>query len=236
MSENYKTAWLDSKGRVIYRSARGALFTKDATGKKIYGAKPHKPANKPANKPAATIKNLNTAVLSRIVKSLNHKNTMSLAKALVNPNLRKEAAVKTIASHFAQFRRKITFMFRVMIDYSIDNMTDARRVAKWFEDANRDLLDPSEITSFTVKPQLVTIPKNKRSSFSYNKTEYCMIGTFRFNPYFVEDLISRRRLARETSFTMEQLIDPDDDGNYPITFEGHNYLVSGYSPKILSIE
>lgn len=223
MSENYKTSWLDSKGRVIYRSVRGALFTKDATGKKIYGAKPHKPT--------ATIKNLNTAVLSRILKSLNHNNTMSLAKALISPNVRKEAAVKTIAHHFAQFRRKITFMFKVMIDYPFDNMTDARRVAKWFEDLNRDLLDPSEITSFTVKPQLLTIPRNKRSPV----TEYCMIGTFRFNPYFAADLISRRRLAHETRTTIEQLIDPDDDGNYPITFEGKNYLVSGYSPVITSI-
>jgi hypothetical protein len=231
MSENYKTAWLDSKGRVIYRSAKGALFTKNATGKKIYGVKPHKPANKPA----ATIKNLNMALLSRVLKNLNHKNTMSLAKALVNPNLRKEAAVKTIARYFAQFRRKITFMFRVMIDYPIDNMTDANRVARWFESLNRDLIEPEEITSFTVRPQLVTIPKKKGSVFS-NKTEYCMVGTFRFNPIWAHDLITRHRLARETRSTIEQLIEPDDDGNHPITFEGQNYLVSGYSPKILSIE
>jgi hypothetical protein len=223
MSENYKTAWLDSKGRVIYRSAKGALFTKDATGKKVYGVKPHKPANKPANKPATTLKNLNMAVLSRVLKTLNHKNTMSLAKALVNPNLRKEAAVKTIASHFAQFRRKITFMFEVMIGYPIEDMADARRVAKWFEDANRDLIEPEEITSFSVKPQLVG-------------KKYCMVGTFRFNPVWARDLIARRRLARETRSIIEQLIEPDDDGNYPIRFEGQNYLVSGYSPKILSIE
>jgi len=231
MSENYKTAWLDSKGRVIYRSPKGALYVKSATGKKIYGVKPNKPANKPANKPG--LQNLNKLVLSHIAKSLGSKNTMSLAKALNNQNLKRQAALKTIKQHFNRFNRTVTFMFRVSIEYPIDNMTDAKRVAKWFESFMYYYDDVLE--SFTVQPQLVTIPKRPNSPFSA-KSEYCMVGRFKLDPYIVEDAISRHALPRDIKNTMKELINPDDDGNFPITFEGQEYLVSGYSPKLISIE
>ena len=156
---------------------------------------------------------------------------MSLAKALNNQNLKRQAAIKTIKHHFNRFNRTVTFMFRVSIEYPIDNMTDAKRVAKWFESFK--YYYEGEIKSFTVQPTFVKLFMG--ATFSA-KTEYCMVGRIKLDPYFVEDAISRHALPREIKYLMTNIIDPDDDGNHPITFEGQDYLVSGYSPKLISIE
>lgn len=110
------------------------------------------------------------------------------------------------------------FTFRVSIfsnevdDYYLDQEKDAQKVAKWFSDVNAWRVDKDDdLTFLSFEPV-----KNGRV---YNmKCKFTMTDG--------------KPLESEVKTMKEMLIDPDDDGNYPITLGGKKYLVMGSEEKI----
>ncbi len=103
------------------------------------------------------------------------------------------------------------FTFKVDVGgYYLDEEKDAKKVAEWFKDSTAWHIGngDGELSYLSFEPV-----KNGRV---YDK----MHCKFKMN--------EAEPLQREVEFIKDMIMDPDDDGNYPITLGGKEYLVMGF--------
>lgn len=90
----------------------------------------------------------------------------------------------------------------------LDDEKDAKKVAKWFKDQNSwRVSNDDDLASLSFEPVK-------------SGQEYKMRCTFRTN--------ESEPTNSEVNMIKEMIMDPDDDGNYPITLDGKKYLVTGF--------
>jgi len=103
-------------------------------------------------------------------------------------------------------------------DYHLDDEKDAKKVAKWFNDVNAWRVgkddEHDELAFLSFEPV--------KSGETYK-----MKCKFSMYTYSVRTKMDGQPLDSEIESEEGQLMDPDDDGNYPITFNRKRYLVMG---------
>jgi hypothetical protein len=117
------------------------------------------------------------------------------------------------------------FTFRVSVfsnkdgDYYLDEEKDAQKVAKWYSDVNAWRVgkdeESDELAFLSFEPV-----KDGRV--------YSMKCKFTMYTYSIHTNKNGEPLKTEIESEEAQLMDPDDDGNYPITLGGKEYLVMGH--------
>lgn len=105
------------------------------------------------------------------------------------------------------------FTFKVDVGgYYLDNENDAKKVAKWFKDQNSwRVSNDDDLSYLSFEPV-----KNGRV---YDK----MHCKFKMN--------EAEPTKSEVNMIKKMIMDPDDDGNYPITLDGKEYIVMGYGEE-----
>lgn len=195
-----KTNFLDVHRRVIYKSARGAFYIKDASGKKHYGIKARYIATSASrSRKVTTVNTIPNKIKPKIARM-----------ASASPKAR-----KTVASSRLALRLKtIAFTFKPHVgDY------DMRAEAlKWYKSMASDIEAAGEVKILSIIP------------YETNK----LIVRFRFQPAWAMHR-GFKSMPREIKSAIERIMDPDDDGNYPIMVKGEPEHVSGSSPHIISI-
>ena len=90
----------------------------------------------------------------------------------------------------------------------LDEEKDAKKVAKWFKDQNSwRVSNDDDLVSLSFEPVKSGRVYKMRCTFKMNEAE---------------------PTNREVSTIKEMIMDPDDDGNHPITLDGKQYLVMGF--------
>lgn len=227
-----KTQYLNGRRRIIYKSKRGAYFVKDVTGKKYYGIKAryvavvngtaHKltsknaaPPNKIAPKRVAVPK---VRTSTRKVRSNAGKKRAPYkprVKKSPSPARTTKAMEVVTRSTLAMRLRKVTFTFKPEV-YRHHGMRD--EALKWFKMMASDVEAAGEVKILSMAPE------------GMDK----IIVSFRFQPSFATHR-SFGSMPRQIESAIAAIIDPDDDGNYPIMVNGKPAPVSGHSPRLLSI-
>ncbi len=246
MSTDVKTPYLDLHHRVIYKSSRGAYYVKDAAGKKYYGVKAYyvavvngtsrklttnnaTPPNKIAPKRIAAPK---VRTSTRKVRS-----NIGLKRKAYKPRSKTPKVSPSTNGNGIQVTR---FTFRVELsgnqgDYDVETQSDALKVCAWYKDINSHEEKTYNYITKTWKqggelaerimyePMFVTVQKT-RFGTTYTEKQFRIKVTV----YAYDD-------ARTNMFVdfLKGLIDPDDDGNQPITMNRKKYLVNGYDFKLV---
>jgi len=227
-----KTPYLDLHKRTIYKSTRGVFYVKDAAGKKHYGIKARYVAV--VNGTARKLTSKNAAPPNKIapkriaapkVRTSTRKVRSNVGKkrAPYKPRVKKSPsparstkAMEAVArSTLAMRLRKVTFTFKPEV-YRHHGMRD--EALKWFKMMASDVEAAGEVKILSMAPEGVDK----------------IIVSFRFQPGFAADR-SFRSMPRQIKSAITSIMDPDEDGNYPIMVDGEPALVSGYSPRVLSI-
>lgn len=205
MSTDIKTPYLDVQQRVIYKSARGAYFVKDNSGKKYYSVK------------ARYIANVNGSVRKLTTKNATPPNKIASkrvpAKAVPNTAKAMSAIRRSI---LAMRLRKITFTFTPEVGSNTDTIRD--KALKWYKKMVSDIEAAEEVKILSIVPY-----ETKKIAVSFRFTL-----TWASHRAF-------KSMPKEIKRAIESIIDPDDDGNFPIKVKGKPELVMGISPHIVSI-
>ena len=232
MPTDVKTPYLDLHQRVIYKSARGAYYVKDAAGKKYYGVKARyvavvngtarklttkndAPPNKIAPKRVAAPK---VRTSTRPVRSNAGKKRgpyKPRAAKKMDPSTAKAMSIVG-RSKLAMRLRKVTFTFKPAVGHYKDTMRD--EALKWYKMMSSDIDASGEVKILSMTP------------YESNK----IAVTFRFTPVWAAHR-AFKSMPRQINLAMESIMDPDDDGNYPLIVKGEPKLVMGMSPHLVSI-
>ena len=252
MSTDVKTPYLDLHHRVIYKSARGAYYVKDASGKKYYGVKAryvavvHGTARKLTTKnapPPTKIAPKRVAAPPKVRTSTRKvRSNVGVKRKAYKPRVKKVAAMASPASSPSK-RNGIhvtRFTFRVDIsgdhgDYHVESESDALKVCKWYKDLNSHYEQKYDYRTkkwtrggdlaekITYEPMIVSVRRNRFGASYMEKEFHIKVCVYSYDDVktrgFVDDL--------------KMLIDPDDDGNHPITLNHKKYLVSGHEFKLV---
>jgi hypothetical protein len=101
-------------------------------------------------------------------------------------------------------------------NYYLDEEKDAKKVAKWFSDFNSWRVGEDDDLAFLSFDPVKVGPV------------YSMKCKFVMHTYSVHTNKNGQPLESEVKIMKEMLMDPDDDGNHPITLGGKEYLVMGF--------
>lgn len=232
MSTDAKTPYLDLHHRVIYKSARGAYYVKDAAGKKYYGVKARYVAVANGTSRKLTTKNTsppNKIKPKRIAAPVTRTSTRKVrsnkgvkrgpykprATAAAKPMSSGKAMNVLKQTRLASRLRKVTFTFTP----EVGGMYMRNRALKWYKSMVADVEAGGEIKVLDIQP--------------YGNDDIAV--TFRFQPAWA--MRSHfRSMAREIKSAAEGFIDVDQDGNNPIIVNGEPEIVGGVFGRVISIE
>ena len=201
-----KTNFLDVHRRVIYKSARGAFYIKDASGKKHYGIKARYIATSASRSRKVTTVN---TIPNKIKPKIARKPAVK-PMASASPKARKTVA----SSRLAMRLKTIAFTFKPHVgDYNM-----RAEAWRWYKSMASDIEAAGEVKILSIVPR------------DTNK----LIVRFRFQPAYAAHR-GFKSMPREIKSAIESIMDPDEDGNHPIMVNGEPELVSGSSPRIISI-
>jgi hypothetical protein len=212
MSTDVKTPYLDLHHRIIYKSARGAYFVKDAAGKKYYGVKARYVAV--VNGTARKLTNKNAAPPNKIALK-----RVAAKKVASSPVKRSPTAILARTT-LAMRLRKVTFVFSPeLIHYRGGVDSQIRdKLLKWYKSMANNLNGFGEYKVLSMVP--------------YESDKIAV--SFRFTPAWAAHR-AFKSMPKQIKSAMKTIIDPDDDGNHPVKVNGKEYLVYGSSPLVLSI-
>lgn len=228
-----RTPYFDVHHRIIYKSASGAYFVKDALGKKHYGIKAryvtangstHKLTTKNVS-PPSKIAPKRVAALKVRTSTRKVRSNAGKKRVAYKPRMKKSGTPKKMTSPqvrnalmrtmLARRLRKVTFTFRPKVGMYGDSMRD--EALKWYKMMASDVEAAGEVKILSMMP----VEKNK------------IAVSFRFQPAYA----SKRTFSMpgEIKSAIESIIDPDQDGNEPIMVKGEPQIVMGSSPHVVSI-